>query len=148
MSISSKQKQSNAQCTSRLNFLRTTTLLLALPAVCTRTLIYSYLRRSSESAPFNTTINVMKDGIGNYTDDMSPEITMGGNYNNHRNNSTNIEDSGGDEALILSPPINDTMSVNSDEVEPFVNRWQRRFTDSERRLVLSAKNDKYCVNAS
>ena len=113
-----------------------------------RTLIYSYLRRSSESAPFNTTINVMKDGIGNYTDDMSPEITMGGNYNNHRNNSTNIDDSGGDKTLISSPPINDTMSLNSDEVEPFVNRWQRRFTDSERRLVLSAKNDKYCVNAS
>ena len=149
MSISSKRKQSNAQCTSRLNFLRTTTLLLALPAVCTRTLIYSYLRRSSESAPFNTTINVMKDGIGNYTDDMSPEITMGGNYNNHpNNNSTNIDDSGGDKALISSPTINDTMSVNSDEVEPFVNRWQRRFTDSERRLVLSAKIDIYCDNAS
>ena len=118
------------------------TLLLALPAVCTRTLIYSYLRRrSSKLAPLNTAINVMKDGMDgetaeNYTDNMSHE------------NSTNIEDSGGDEALILSPPINDTMSVNSDEVEPFVNRWQRRFTDSERRLVLSAKIDKYCVNAS
>ena len=71
----------------------------------------------------------MKDGMDgetaeNYTDNMSHE------------NSTNIEDSGGDEALILSPPINDTMSVNSDEVEPFANRWQRRFTDSERRLVF------------
>ena len=73
-------------------------LILALPTVCTRTLIYSCLRRRSSSK--------------------------------------------------LSPPINDTMSVNSDEVEPFVNRWQRRFTDSERRLVLSAKIDKYCVNAS
>ena len=74
---------------------------------------------------------------GNFTNSMSE---MDDNSINHSNrNSTDIDDSD-DEALVLSPPINDTMSINFDEIEPFVNRWQRRFAGSERRLVLSAKN--------